>query len=261
MSIVDTAFEGFLWTVDKLYGGVHPFSDRVESVRLPPLQINARGLIQEWGLKDHDELEPGHRHVSHLFGLYPGNTIRWPEEAEAAKRVLDRRAEHGGGHTGWSRAWLLSLHARLRDAEGCGKHMDLLLGQSTLPNMLDNHPPFQIDGNFGGCSGILACIARVWEPALYEAGVTLLPACPQAWSRGTVKGLHVRDGWTVSFSWAEGRVVDPVVVRNEARLGDGASSLAVKFPDRRIAVVREFGEHHVVHADASLVDGECNDLK
>lgn len=261
MSIVDTAFEYFLWTVDKLYGGSHPLAERVEAARLPPLQINEQGLIQEWGLKDYEESEPGHRHVSHLFGLFPGSTIRSSQEAEAARTVLARRAAHGGGHTGWSRAWLLNLHARLRDAEGCGQHMDLLLGQSTLPNMLDSHPPFQIDGNFGGCSGVLECIARTWEPALYEAGVTLLPACPEAWSCGKVTGLHVRDGWTVSFEWKEGRIVDPVLVRNEARTSDGASSLAVKYPDRRIAIVREFGEHQVTHADTSSAEGECGDLK
>ncbi|CAN8097121.1 unnamed protein product [Discula destructiva] len=262
MSIVAMAFEYFLWTVDKLHGGSHPLAERVKAARLPPLQINGRGLIQEWGLKDHEEAEPGHRHVSHLFGLFPGNTITSPEEAEAAKKVLDRRARYGGGHTGWSRAWLLNLHARLRDAEGCGKHMDLLLSQSTLPNMLDSHPPFQIDGNFGGCTGIIEVLARRWEPAHHDgAGVTLLPACPTEWSRGKLTGLHVRDGWTVSFAWEEGQVVDPVIVRNEARMGDGARSLAVRFPDRRVAIVREFGEHHVVHADASVMEGDHGDLE
>lgn len=259
MSIVDMAFENFLWTVEKLHGGHHRLAEKVETVRLPPVQINERGLIQEWGLKDYEEHEPGHRHVSHLFGLYPGNNLRSPEEVAAAKRVLARRAAHGGGHTGWSRAWLLNLHARLRDAEGCGKHMDLLLGDSTLPNMLDNHPPFQIDGNFGGCAGILECLARRWEPALYEAGVTLLPACPDEWSRGKLTDLHVRDGWTVSFEWENGKILDPVVVGNEAQ--DDESSLAVKYPDGWIAVARGSGEHRIVRADARKMEGECGDFR
>lgn len=260
MSIVDMAFEYFLWTVDKLYGGRHPLAERVEAAKLPPLQINERGLIQEWGLHDYDEFEPGHRHVSHLFGLYPGNTIRSSEEAEAARNVLDRRAAHGGGHTGWSRSWLLNLHARLRDAKGCGMHMDRLLRDSTLPNMLDNHPPFQIDGNFGGCTGILECLARRWEPALYGAGVTLLPACPKEWATGRVVGLHVRDGWTVTFEWNNGTIVDPVIVQSGASAGV-TNSITVKFPDRRIAVVRGFGEHRIVHADATAEEGECGDLR
>lgn len=261
MGIVGTTFEYFLWTVDKLYGGSHPLAERVEGTRLPPLQINVQGLIQEWGLKDHDESEPGHRHVSHLFGLFPGNTIRSAEEVDAARKVLNRREAYGGGHTGWSRAWLLNLHARLRDGEGCGKHMDLLLGQSTLPNMLDDHPPFQIDGNFGGCSGILQCIARSWEPSLHEAGVSLLPACPKAWSCGKLTGLHVRDGWTVTFAWKDGQIVDPVIVRNETSMRNGASSLAVEFPDRRVATVHQFGEHHIVHAGATIAVGTCGVLR
>lgn len=257
MSIIDIAFEYFLWTVEKLHGGQHPLAERVETVRLPPVQINHRGLIQEWGLKDYGEHEPGHRHVSHLFGLYPGNSLRTPEEVAAAKQVLARRAAHGGGHTGWSRAWLVNLHARLRDGEGCGKHVDLLLGDSTLPNMLDNHPPFQIDGNFGGCAGILECLARRWEVALYEAGVTLLPACPDEWSRGRLTGLHVRDGWTISFEWEDGKILDPVLVRNETQDNVDESSLAIKYPDGWIAVARGAGEHQIARADATKMDGVC----
>lgn len=259
MNIVATAFEDFLWTVEQLHGGEHPLAEKVEAVRLPPVQINDRGLIQEWGLKDYDEHEPGHRHVSHLFGLFPGNTLRTQPEFEAAKQVLERRATHGGGHTGWSRAWLLNLHARLRDAEGCGKHMDLLLRDSTLPNMLDNHPPFQIDGNFGGCAGILECLVRRWEPALYEAGVTLLPACPREWPRGKLTDVVVRNDWTVSFEWKDGEIIDPVVVRNATQ--NDKSAIAVKYPDRKIAVVRGSGEHEVFCTDAVSIEGECGDFR
>lgn len=245
MSIVGMAFEQFLWTVDKLYGGSHRLAGKVRAAQLPPVQINAEGLIQEWGLHDYGELEPGHRHVSHLFGLYPGNTLRSPEERDAAKRVLARRAAHGGGHTGWSRAWLLSLHARLGDAEGCGEHMDLLLRDSTLPSMLDNHPPFQIDGNFGGCAGVLECLARRWDDASpgQEAGVTLLPACPRDWPSGRVTRLHVRDGWTVSFEWRDGRIVGPVVASNQDGVG---TALSVQLPGGDIVVARGPGEHCLV---------------
>ncbi|KAF3769501.1 family 95 glycoside hydrolase [Cryphonectria parasitica EP155] len=261
ISIVDMAFEYFLWTVAKLYGGEHPLAERVQEARLPPVQINEQGLIQEWGLKDHDEYEPGHRHVSHLFGLYPGNSIRSPQELEGARKVLARRAAHGGGHTGWSRAWLLCMHARLRDAEGCGKHMDLLLRDSTLPNMLDNHPPFQIDGNLGGCAGILECLARRWEPSLYETGVTLLPSRPKEWSRGRLTGLHVRDGWTISFEWSDGEIVDPVIVNNTTSNSDPSISMAVKYPNGRVVSVQGSGEHRITQADANFKHGKCGDFR
>ena len=257
MTIVDMAFEYFLWTVEKLYGGSHPLADKVEEVTLPPVQINEKGLIQEWGLKDYDELEPGHRHVSHLLGLYPGNTLSSHEETMAAKRVLERRAAHGGGHTGWSRAWLLNLHARLRDSDGVGNHVELLLKDSTLDNMLDNHPPFQIDGNFGGCAGILECLARRWEPTLYGAGVTLLPACPKEWLHGKLTGLHVRDGWTVSFQWKDGKIVDPVTAHNSVH---DDSTMAVRYPDAKVAVVRGFGEHHIKHDNLTAGEGPCGDF-
>ncbi|KAF4983738.1 hypothetical protein FZEAL_954 [Fusarium zealandicum] len=220
MTIVRAAFEYFIWSTTA-QGGDHPLLSQVKEAlkKLPPLLVNEKGLIQEWGLKNYEEQEPGHRHVSHLFGLYPGDyisPITSPDLAAAAKRVLERRAAHGGGHTGWSRAWLLNLHARLFDGAGCGQHMDLLLEASTLPNMLDNHPPFQIDGNFGGCAGVLDCLvqSRIYR----EKGgkpfveIRLLPACPETWSSGKIKGVKVEGGWLVSFEWQDDRVVEAVTV-------------------------------------------------
>ncbi|RSM01285.1 hypothetical protein CDV31_011415 [Fusarium ambrosium] len=217
MTIVRIAFESFLLSVDILNQD-HPLRSQVQEAvdKLPPLTINDDGLIQEWGLKDYKEHEPGHRHVSHLFGLYPGeyiDPVSTPDLATAAKKVLERRAANGGGHTGWSRAWLLNLHARLFDAEGCRQHMDLLLGGSTLPNMLDNHPPFQIDGNFGGCAGILECLlqSRVTSEGVVE--IRLFPAWPAAaWPSGKVARVRAKAGWLVSMDWHEGQCTANLVL-------------------------------------------------
>ncbi|KPM44495.1 hypothetical protein AK830_g2062 [Neonectria ditissima] len=220
MTLVQTTFEQFLHSIDTLRSGEHRLLDTVQTAlaKIPPVKVNRHGLIQEWGLKDHQEDEPGHRHVSHLFGLYPGETIspfRSPDLAEAAKKVLQRRATHGGGHTGWSRAWLLNLHARLFDAGGCGQHMDLLLGTSTLPNLLDTHPPFQIDGNFGGCAGILECLVQSTErdeDGVRVVEIRLLPACPRGWTKGKLERVRTKQGWFVSFEWEDGLIKDSFLV-------------------------------------------------
>ncbi|KAF4844960.1 Alpha-L-fucosidase 2 [Colletotrichum siamense] len=239
ITIIHIAFEKFLWSTNIL-GGDNPLRAKVEEAleRLPPLVINSDGLIQEWGLKDYEEQEPGHRHVSHLFGLYPGERIslsRSPDLAAAAKNVLERRAAHGGGHTGWSRAWLLNLHARLLDAEGCGQHMDLLLKGSTLPNMLDSHPPFQIDGNFGGCAGILECLVQSSIIDANTVEIRLLPSCPEDWAQGQLTGVRTKGGWLVSFSWQDGVIAEPVVIETTATT---VSEVQLIFPGGLRSLVR-----------------------
>lgn len=175
--------------------------------KLPPLKIGAHGALQEWN-EDYAETEPGHRHISHLFALYPDDQITLrgtPELAEAARKVLERRLSHGGGSTGWSRAWIVNCYARLEDGEAAYRNLLELLRHSTRGNLFDvcgmkANSPFQIDGNLGGAAGMM-------EMLLQSQGgvVRLLPALPKAWAAGSFQGLRARGGLEVDCAWREGK--------------------------------------------------------
>ena len=186
--------------------------------KLPGFGVGRHGQLMEWR-EDYEEWEIGHRHFSHLYPIFPSNQINEYENAElleAGKKALERRMQHGGGHTGWSCAWLINLYARFGDGDSAVRYIHDLLGKLTAPNLFDMHPPlerisgipwvFQIDGNLGGACGIAQMLL---QSHLDE--IRLLPALPSSWKEGRVTGLCAEGGFEADICWQDGRLKEAVL--------------------------------------------------
>lgn len=175
----------------------------------PGFVLGKDGRILEWD-REYKELEPGHRHMSHLYGFHPGNAVSPEFDSiifKAVRKTLDFRLAHGGAGTGWSRAWLINCSARLLDGEMAHQHIRLLLEKSIARNLFDMHPPFQIDGNFGFTAGVCEMLVQSYEKGI----IRLLPALPELWNTGKVSGLKAKNGIELEMRWENGSLKEAIL--------------------------------------------------
>ena len=213
--------------------------------KLPPIRIDSTGRVMEW-MEEYKEAEPGHRHVSQLYGLYPSDQITMdgtPELAAAAAETLRVRLANGGGHTGWSRAWIINFYAKLWDGGKAWENICQMLTKSTYANLFDRHPPFQIDGNFG----VTAAIAQMLVQSR-EHKIILLPALPKAWDHGEANGLRLVGNASIALAWENGKLTRCAVTADQAYEGE------VVYGEMRQAVKLEKGETVMLDAVLQLLE-------
>lgn len=212
---------------------------------LVPYQVGRYGQLMEWSV-DIDDPKDEHRHVNHLFGLHPGHTVSpvtTPELAQAAKVVLEHR---GDGATGWSMGWKLNQWARLQDGNHAYKLFGNLLKNGTMNNLWDTHPPFQIDGNFGGTAGITEMLLQS-----HMGFIQLLPALPDAWKNGAVEGLCAKGNFEVDITWENGSLKEATI------LSKAGAPCHVRYGDKTLTFKTSKGKTYKI----AMENGELKTLR
>ncbi len=185
-------------TDDELYAQAKATLPRVAIPAIAP-----DGRLEEWR-RGQTIQDPGHRHINHCYGIFPGNefdVFNTPDYASAVRKSIDYRSSHGGGQTGWSASWLINLYASLRDGEKAAEYIDKLLKTRIGPNLFDMHPPFQIDGNFGMTSGLAQCMIQSHIVKDGKRVISISPALPEEWKEGSATGLRARGGIETDIRW------------------------------------------------------------
>lgn len=222
--LIITLFEGTI-RVAKALGIEEDFIKTLEEriKKMPkPVVISKDGRIMEW-IKDYEEREKGHRHISHLFALYPSNIIGDDETMlTASRKTLETRLSSGGGHTGWSMAWIINMWARLKDGDKVNEAFVKLLQNSTYPNLFDKHPPFQIDGNFGSIAGLGEALIQS-----HNGYIELLPSLPSTWKSGSIKGIRARGNFELDITWENGELKSAIIKNKNAQ----TKEITIKYKD------------------------------